>query len=149
MADQTESEDRQVLSVFLNTHIFGLPTATIRDVLRALPITHVPMAPLHIAGISNLRGRVVTAVDLRKRMNIGALDDAPGMMSVVVESRGELYSLLVDRVGDVLTLDSHDLDPLPLTLRDEWRGLCQGVNKRDEGLMVILDLEQIIQKTNT
>ena len=114
--------------------------------LRALPVTPVPCAPGHIAGISNLRGRIVTVIDLFSRIHEERKqDETPEMqMNVVVESRGELYALLVDRVGDVLALDPAEMEPPPLTLREAWRDLCTGVNKREGELMALLDLQKVV-----
>lgn len=140
---QKNTEKLQVLSVFLGNQAFGIPIFEIQDVLRSLELTHVPLAPRHIEGICNLRGRIVTAINLRKRIqekNEISVDH----MSVVIEWNGELYSLLVDRVGDVLTLEKTDIEEPPLNLNASWREISQGVHQLDQSIMVILDADKII-----
>lgn len=134
----------QVLSIFLDGQSFGVPIANIQDVLKGLALTTVPMAPPRIAGIANLRGRIVTAVDLHQRLCGQRRGQGQDLMNVVTESRGELYALLVDQVGDVLTLGPEEVDPPPLTLDRAWQPLCTGIHKREEELMVILDPDQVI-----
>lgn len=145
---EAQSHAMQVLSVTLGGQSFGVPIAAIQDVLRGLDLAPVPTAPPHIAGICNLRGRIVTAVCLHQRMYAAPRPapepDAPHAMNVVVDSGGELYALIVDAVGDVLTLAPGEVEPPPLTLAPAWAALCTGVYKARESLMVILDPEKII-----
>lgn len=144
MANVPAQENKlQVLTVYLGEQVFGIPILTIQDVLISLQITGVPLANSAIHGVANLRGRIVTAIDLRKR--IGELaDENDARMNVVLESRGELYSLLVDGVGDVLTLDDAYIEDAPMTLNAAWRGLTQGVHQLEKSIMIILDPEKII-----
>lgn len=132
----------------LTVHVAGqpccLPVLAIRDVLRPQAITRIPLAPPEIAGSLNLRGRIVTAIDLRARLGLPGAAAASGLMSVVVELDGELYSLLVDEVGDVVQLPAGAVLPNPPTLDPLWHRVSAGV-WRDEGrLIVLLDVEQLL-----
>jgi purine-binding chemotaxis protein CheW len=139
----------QVLCVTLGGQSFGVPIAAIQDVLRGLDLAPVPTAPPHIAGICNLRGRIVTAVCLHRRMYGTPRAGPPRAMNVVVDSGGELYALVVDAVGDVLTLAPGEVEPPPLTLAPAWAALCTGVYKGGDGLMVVLDPERVIHAGHT
>ena len=133
-----------ILSVYLGDHTFGIPVVDIQDVLRTFYLTRVPLAPPYIAGVANLRGHIVTAINLNNRI-FHENGDASNSMNVVIEhSNGELYSLLVDRVGDVLTLDKSNIEEPPLTLNDSLRNVSQGVSQLEKGIMVILDVNKVI-----
>lgn len=135
----------QVLSVFLDEQVFGIPIPRIQDVLRPLQLTAVPLAPAYIEGVSNLRGRIVTAISLRRRIYEGGACAAQECMNVVLENNGELYSILVDRVGDVLMIDAADVEEPPATLNAVWRDFSQGVCQLDNAIMIILDADRVVQ----
>lgn len=121
-----------------------LPVLAIRDVLRAQAITRIPLAAPEIAGSLNLRGRIVTAIDLRARLGLPRDVPAHKLMSVVIELGSELYSLLVDEVGDVVHLPAGAVLPNPPTLDPAWHRVSAGV-WRDEGrLVVLLDVERLL-----
>lgn len=137
---------KQVLMVYLGEQIFGVPIELIQDVLGPQQITYVPLAPTAIRGVLNLRGRIVTAIDLRSAINTGeaASDRTTSYMSVVVEIDGELYSLIVDRVGDVIKIETSDIEEAPLTMKQSWRQVCSGVYQLQENIMIILDTPSIL-----
>lgn len=132
----------QVLEVYLDKQAFGIPIQKIQDVLEKLQLTGVPKSGSYIVGVANLRGRIVTAIDLRKR--VGGSGSGESKVNVVLESNGELYSILVDRVGNVLTLDSSHLEEAPMTLNPAWRNVAQGIYQLDSSLLIVLDAEKII-----
>lgn len=135
---------RDYVTMTVAGQVFGIPVLTVRDVLAAQRLTRVPLAPPEIAGSLNLRGRIVTAVDMRHRLGVAA-DAASGAgMSVVVECDGELYSLIVDEVGDVLSVPQVAYEPNPVTLDASWRTICAGLYRLDRQLMVVLDVERLI-----
>jgi purine-binding chemotaxis protein CheW len=142
---KTEGETLQVLSVYLKDQAFGIPIVNIQDVLKPLQMTQVPLAPDYIAGIANLRGRIVTAINLRSRI-LGKAVAERDSMNVVIETGGELYSILVDRVGDVLNLDPDSVEAPPLTLDETFRDLIGGVHQLDKSIMIILDTEKVIHE---
>ncbi|HEY0779721.1 MAG TPA: chemotaxis protein CheW [Gemmatirosa sp.] len=125
----------------------GLPVETVQEVLVAQRLAPVPLAPRAVAGFLNLRGQIVTAVDLRTGLAVegrapGA-DDA--VFDVVVRDDDELFALLVDEVGDVLPLADADVGPPPTTLRDPWRSACAGAVRRDADVLLVLDLPRLLR----
>jgi len=144
-----------ILTLTVAGQLCGVPVLGVRDILGPQTITPIPLAPPEVAGGLNLRGRIVTAVDLRRRL--GLPDRAPGAaapMSVVVEGGSELYALLADAVGDVLSLPEAGLSPNPPTLDPLWREVCAGVHQNvPEGaagaeggsrLLIMLDVERVL-----
>lgn len=122
-----------------------LPVLAIRDVLRAQAITRIPLAAPEIAGSLNLRGRIVTALDLRLRLGLPPrAADAPTAMSVVVEQSGELYALLVDQVGEVAPLPAAGFAANPPTLDPLWREVSRGVHRREGHLVIALDVGRVL-----
>ena len=107
-------------------------------------LTRIPLAPSWVAGVLNLRGRIVTAINLRERMGFPPRDDGGEDMSVVLEFRGEPYSLQIDEVGDVLRLEDDRLERNPVTLDQRWRELSKGIYRLDDELLVALDVEKLL-----
>jgi len=116
----------------------------VRDVLGPQTITRIPLAPPEVAGGLNLRGRIVTAVDLRRRLGLPARPKEAQPMSIVVEMGGELYSLLADAVGEVVPLTAADAVGNPPTLDPAWREVSRGVHRRDNQLLIMLDIERVL-----
>ncbi len=134
---------QQFVTMQLGDQWFGISVMNVQDVLRSLHVSPVPLAPRAVAGALNIRGRVVTAIDMRARLNI--VGEAPkNSMYVVVEYQQELFALIVDAVGDVLTLSMRDFEPPPANLSGNWRGVAAGVFKLKKGLMVIIDVIHVI-----
>lgn len=123
---------------------FGVPVLLVQDVLRELPLTHIPLASSEISGALNLRGRVVTAIDLRACLGRDPRNEGETSMNVVVEQGGELYSIIVDTVGDVLSLSEDTYEPTPATMDPTLRGYTDGLHRLDEDLMLILDIDQVV-----
>jgi purine-binding chemotaxis protein CheW len=138
---------QEFVTMRIGRQIFGISVMAVQDVLRRQRIAHVPLAPRVIAGSLNLRGRIVTAIDMRRRLGLDSDGDHSEMMNVVVEHKGELFSLLVDRVGEVLSLPLNKFEKVPPNLTESWRGLSAGVFKLDQELLVILDVESVIHIT--
>lgn len=128
--------------------LFGIPVLQVQDVLGHQRITRIPLAPPEVAGSLNLRGRIVTAIDVRLRLGLQARPaDRPGM-SIVVDLRGELYSLMVDSVGEVLSLSNEDYERNPPTLDPRWRDVSMGIYRLNNQLMVVLDVARLLNFTN-
>jgi len=134
----------QILTVFLGGQVFGIPTHSIQDVIRPVQMTQVPLAPEHIKGVSNLRGRIMTVIDLRERINEKPADTQKSM-NVVVEQKGEIYSILVDRVGDVIDIEDSKIEPPPESLNAMWRNVLDGVYQADQKLILILNAVNVIE----
>ena len=146
-AAQDAAQTREFLTIMLGGQMFGIPILQVQDVLGPQRITRIPLAPPAIAGSLNLRGRIVTAIDVRACLSMPPLERAPGSqeMSVVVESHGELYSLIIDKVGDVLSVASSDFEKSPATLDPQWRSVCMGIYRLKDSLLVILDVPRLLQ----
>ncbi len=138
---------RDYVSFMLGGQSFAIPVHQVRDVLRRQPITPVPLAPPAIVGLLNLRGRIVTAIDLRVRLGLPLRGDQAAVTNLVVELGGELYALIVDAAGDVLHFDDAALASLPVTLDPVWRDMVSGIFPLEQGFMVILDIGRAIDMT--
>lgn len=141
--DHAESKD--FLTAYIADQLFGIPVLQVEDVLGEQTVTKVPLAPPEVAGSLNLRGRIVTAINVRKRLG---LEEHPNkdkhQMSVVVEHEGELYSLIIDRVGDVLMLKNADFQANPATLDPLWRNVSAGIYRLEKNLLVVLDVATLV-----
>lgn len=132
-----------LVAVTVSGELFGVPVLSVQDVVGPVRIDMVPRAPAEVAGLLNLRGRIVTAIDMSRRTGLARLDDR-SRMSVIVEHGGELYALLVDDVGDVLWLSAAEREPAPITLSTQWRALCDGLYRLPDGLMLVLAIDRVL-----
>lgn len=141
---RAEREEDVFLTMTVAGQCCAVPVLLVRDVLGPQPITRIPLAPAEVAGSLNLRGRIVTAVDLRLRL--GLLPRAAGTapMSVVVEQAGELYSLQVDEVGEVVQLAAAGFEPNPPTLDAFWREVSRGVQRQEDRLLIALEIDRVL-----
>jgi purine-binding chemotaxis protein CheW len=124
--------------------ICGVPVLGVRDILSEQAITRIPLAKPEIAGSLNLRGRIVTAIDVRRRLDLPAAEAGTARMSVVAEQNGELYALLVDAVAEVLTLPGRDFERNPPTLPPVWAAHSKGVYRLAGQLLVVLDVASLL-----
>lgn len=122
---------------------FGVDVRVVQEVLRPHPITRVPLAPAAIAGLINLRGQVVTAVDMRQRLGLPPNDGERESMNVVARLGDGVVSLLVDSIGDVIEVDDADFEAPPETLTGPSRGLVLGAYKLDSTLLLALDVIRV------
>jgi purine-binding chemotaxis protein CheW len=121
----------------------GLPVDRVQEVVRHCRITPVPMAPAGVRGLINLRGHIVTAIDVRHRLGLDAADDDASMHVILRDDDGGI-SLLVDRVGDVVSVARSRWEEPPATLRGEARRHVRGAYKLDDRLLLVLDLEHML-----
>jgi purine-binding chemotaxis protein CheW len=128
--------------------MFGLPIERVQDVFKPSRITRVPLAGPEIAGVLNLRGRIVTAIELRIRLGLGAREGGDGPMAIGIESRGESFGLLVDAVGEVLKLSESELEANPVNLDRNLGRVSEGVYRLDGELLVILDIDRVLDLGN-
>lgn len=133
-----------LVSVVVAGHAFGIPVERVRDVLVPPRMTRVPLAPPEVAGMLNLRGRIVVAVDLRRRLGFDLAPAGLRPMCVVVEHEGELYSLIVDAVGEVLRPEEASFDGNPSTLDPVWRDVSAGIFRLEGRLLVLLDIARTL-----
>lgn len=125
--------------------LFGIDVMRVQEVLRYQEMTKVPLAPDVVRGLINLRGQIVTAVDLRRRMGLLPLSDDKLPMNVVVRSAEGVVSLLVDEISDVLEVRKSDFEDPPYNLSIEQRNLIEGLYKLDGQLLLVLDIERVLQ----
>ena len=135
----------EFVTVWIADQLFGLPIARVHDVFMVDRLTRVPLAPPEIAGILNLRGRVVTTIDMRRRLDLPARDEGRSNMAVGIEHRGESYGLLIDSVGEVLKIPAASRDPNPINLDPRWARVAAGVVQLDSRLMVVLDVDRVLE----
>jgi purine-binding chemotaxis protein CheW len=136
------------VTMSIGGQLFGIPVLKVQDVLGPQTITRVPLAPIEVAGSLNLRGRIVTAVDVRLRLGLPKRENDKTAMSVVVEHDGELYSLLVDSVGEVLSLESRDYQRNPPTLNPRLREFSDGIYRLNDSLLVVLSVSSLLNFGN-
>ena len=143
-ADGPIESMREFVTATIGSQLCGIPVLKVQDVLGPQRITPIPLAPVEVAGSLNLRGRIVTAIDLRTRLGLTLRADDKNEMSIVVEHRGELYSLMIDAVGEVLQMSASNFERNPATLDPVWRGFSEGVYRLTEGLLVVLDVDTLL-----
>jgi purine-binding chemotaxis protein CheW len=141
-------ENRDYVTMSIGGQLFGIPVLKVQDVLGTQTITRVPLAPVEVAGSLNLRGRIVTAVDVRLRLGLPKRENEKSAMSVVVEHDGELYSLLVDSVGEVLSLETRDYQRNPPTLNPRLREFSDGIYRLNDSLLVVLSVSSLLNFGN-
>jgi purine-binding chemotaxis protein CheW len=134
----------QFVTLTVAEQLFGVPVLDVRDVLREQVVNRVPLASPEIAGSINLRGRVVTAINLRRRLRLPAAVRGAPQMSVVFERDGDLYALIVDQVLEVLTLSQAQYERNPLTLTPDRARYCTGLFRLETTLMLVLDLDRVL-----
>lgn len=123
----------------LGTLLLGLEAKLVQEVLRAQPVTEVPLAPHAVRGLMNMRGQIVLVVDLRRRLGLPEPPSETRRVNVLVRTDDGLVSLLVDRVGDVLEIDPQDFEAIPDTLDGEARLLLRGAYQLPDRLLLQLD----------
>jgi purine-binding chemotaxis protein CheW len=135
----------QFCTFHVGNHLLGIEVAQIQEVLRRTPVTPVPKTPPAISGLINLRGQIVTAVDLRRlfRIDVNGATDAPNML--ILDQGSELRSLVVDAVGEVVSVEAGDFEEPPDTLRGESRNLIRGAYKLKDRLLLVLDVAHTMQ----
>ena len=143
------AKDQDSTQVFVTltvaNQLCGVPVLAVRDILGEQVITRIPLAPAEIAGSLNLRGRIVTAIDLRRRLQLPAAPEGTKRMSVVAEQDGELYALLVDDVAEVLSLPASDFERNPPTLPVAWAAYSTGIYRLQDQLLAVLDVGKLLK----
>lgn len=147
MSDDNEDNapSKEYLTVAIGNQLFGIPVMQVQDVLREQKVTKIPLASPEVAGSLNLRGRIVTAIDVRRRLNMPDTDKPTSSMSVVVEHDNELFSLIIDSVGDVLRFKDINFDKNPSTLDPLWRDISTGIYQLEDELLVIMDVSKLLE----
>ena len=138
-ADVTE-----YVTVMIGEQLFGLPIGRVQDVFMPERLTRVPLAPAEIAGVLNLRGRIVTTVDMRCRLGLPPQAEPRPPMAVGIECNGESYGLLIDAVGEVLKLADDTRETNPVNLDKRLARVSAGVHRLEGQLLVILNVDRVL-----
>jgi chemotaxis signal transduction protein len=141
---ETVNQRRGFVTVEIAGQLFGIAIERVREVFSPERITRVPLSGKEIAGVLNLRGRIVTAIDMRVRLDRPASDPAVTPMAIGVDRAQEDFALLVDRPGDVIEMDASSIEATPTTLDATWQALVEGVYRMEDRLMLILDVDRAI-----
>jgi purine-binding chemotaxis protein CheW len=135
---------RSVCTFLVSGLCLGIEVSTMREVLRAQTLTRVPRAPREVRGLMNLRGQIVTAVDLAERLRLPRANRPAAAMNVIVQTKDGPVSLLVDEIGDVVEVGAAEAEPPPANLRPEVRELILQVYKLRDGLLLLLDVDKTV-----
>ena len=123
----------------------GIPVLMVQEVLNAQRIASVPLTGAAVAGFLNLRGQIVTAVDLRTTLELPTRENGAEFMNVVVGHEAELFAFMVDEVGDVVSVTRNAIEPAPATLGVRWSSVCEGIVRRDAELLVIVNVNELLR----
>jgi len=136
---------REYVTFHLDGRLLGAPVEEVHDVFRIHALTPAPGARADVAGLLNLRGRIITAIDARVRLGLAPRENGyVGALSIGVTRYGEHYGLVVDSVGDVLRIEQDTLQPPPPSLDATWRSVTEGVCKLPKALMIALDIDRML-----
>jgi purine-binding chemotaxis protein CheW len=132
---------KQFCTFYVGDGYFGIPVERVQEVVRPQPITPVPLAPKVVRGLINLRGQILTAIDLRYRLGLGEPGDPAKLMNVVVRTDENPVSFLVDEIGEVLDVEEDAFEAPPETLQGDLRALIGGAYKLEGRLLLTLSTE--------
>lgn len=130
----------EYVTVTIGQQLFGIPINLVNEIFKPERLTNVPLSHPDIAGVLNLRGRIVTMIDCRRRLGIAVGAGSRDFMAVGVERDGDHYGLLFDGAGEVLRFSSDSLEPTPVNLDPHWKRVSKGVFRLENGLLVVLDI---------
>ena len=138
------NDQKQFCTFYLEDRFFGVEVERVQEVFHYQEMTQVPLAPSVVRGLINLRGQIITAIDLRRRLGMKDLPGDKKPMNVVIRTDDDVVSLLVDRIGDVLEVGDEALEPPPETLDDVARQLIHGVYKLKDALLLTIDTKKTL-----
>lgn len=137
---------REFVTFRICDQLFGLSVTEIHDVFRPSKMTPVPLSVSEVAGVLNLRGRIVTAIDARSRLGLPLREKAEGKqgLAIGVEHAGESFGLIIDEIGDVVRLEDADMEQNPVNLDATWSSVSRGVYRLNDRLLVIMDIDRML-----
>jgi purine-binding chemotaxis protein CheW len=144
MQNKHEMDQIEYVTVHIGEQLFGLPIGRVHDVFVPDTMTNVPLSAQEIEGVLNLRGRIVTAINMHALLGLNAREHTTKKMAVGVEARGESFGLLIDSVGEVLKLSTHSLEANPVNLDPRLSRVSCGVYRLEGQLMVVLDVDKVL-----
>jgi len=143
-AENAQQNLKEHVTAVIGGQLFGLPILRVQDVFHPERLTRVPLAPPEIAGVLNLRGRIVTLIDMRRCLGLDRCEDDAPVMAIGVESGGESYGLLIDSVGEVLQLDDGAREPNPVNLDPRLARVSVGIHRLDGQLLMMVDVDRVL-----
>ena len=147
MQDNESVDNGEYITAMIGRQLFGMPIDQVHDVFLPQNMTPVPQARSEVAGVLNLRGRIVTAIDMRRRLGLPPRTGDGTPMAVGIEYKNESYGLIIDQVGEVMRIAQESIEPSPANLDARWREIASGVCRLEGQLMVLLDVERIVAIT--
>lgn len=138
-------EEKQYCTFYLDDMFFGIEVTKVQEIIKYNEMTRVPLAPGVICGLINLRGQIVTAINLRRRFELSQIKDAHNFMNVILNTGDGAVSFLVDRIGDVIEIGSNYYESAPETLKGVARELISGAYKLENGLLLVLDIQKVLE----
>jgi purine-binding chemotaxis protein CheW len=141
---RADARSGQLATFRLDGDLYGVEVEHVQEVLKSQGLTRVPLAPPAVAGLINLRGQVVTAIELRERLGRPPRPEGTDAVVIVVRLHGEAVSLLVDSIADVVDVDASDFETPPDTLDGQARELIRGAYKLDGQLLLALDVQKAV-----
>ena len=134
----------EYITLKIGDQLFGAAVADIHDVFAPTSITPVPLGPSEVAGVLNLRGRIVTAIDSRGRLGLPKRESDDAIMAIGIERGNESFGLIVDSVGEVVRLDDDKKEDVPANLDPAWAQIASGIYRMNDDLLVIMDIECLL-----
>jgi len=146
MSDRMSPTDNNIeyVTATIGGQLFGLPISGVQDVFMPERLTRVPLAAPEFAGMLNLRGRIVTAIDMRLRLGLPPAEEGRPRMAIGIESKGESYGLLIDTIGEVMKLPAASREGNPVNLDAQLTRVSAGVHRLDGSLLVVLDVDRVL-----
>lgn len=139
------NETKLLCTFYVDDLLFGIDVLNVQEVINQQEMTRVPLASDVVTGLINLRGQIVTAIDLRRRLGLGKLESEESPMNIVINTNGGILSLVADRIGDVIEPDIETYELPPPTLSSAIREMVSGIYKLDDKLLLVLDTEEAIK----
>lgn len=139
------ADEKQLCTFYLDDYCFGIDVLKVQEVFRYQEITSVPLVAEDVTGLINLRGQVITAINLRLRLGMKSWAEGQVPMNVVARTDDDVVCLLVDRIGDVMEISEEHYEPAPDTVQGAMRDLVTGVYKLQDRLLLILDTKKVVQ----
>jgi purine-binding chemotaxis protein CheW len=145
MTEHVTQNLKEYVTAMIGGQLFGLPILRVQDVFIPERLTRVPLAPPEVAGVLNLRGRIVTLIDMRRALGLNERTDPGPQMAIGVERAGESYGLLIDSVGEVLKLDDAAREANPINLDPRLARVSAGIHRLDGQLLMVVDVDRVLE----